>query len=108
MYSHFRISESSSHAVRLAYANEIARYAASGEKIPDEVRERAREMRLVTYATGAVVLENAEQYAEHGLDPSSNMRSVPTIPEPEEYALMAMVCALLALTYLRSRACRHP
>ena len=61
----------------------------------------------MTTATGAVVLENAEQYAEHGLDPSSNTRSVPTIPEPEEYALMAAACALLALTYFRNRAYRR-
>ena len=102
-----RIFESSSHVVRLAYAHEIAGYASSGEKIPDEAREKAREMRLVTPATGAVVLENAEQYAEHGLDPSSNTRSIPTIPEPEEYALMAVVCALLALTYFKNRAYRR-
>ena len=103
-----RIFESSSHVVRLAYAGEIARRAASGEKISDGAREKAREMRIVTPVTGAVVLENADQYAEHGLDPSSDTRSVPTIPEPEEYALMAVVCALLALTYFRGRACRRP
>jgi hypothetical protein len=57
----------------------------------------------VTAGTGAVVLENAEQYARHGLDPDANAKSVPTIPEPEEYALMALACALLAVTYMKRR-----
>ncbi|MDR1482787.1 MAG: hypothetical protein LBI74_09190 [Synergistaceae bacterium] len=102
-----QISEASSLAARLAYAGEIARRAASGRTITDDERERAREMRIVTAATGAVVLENAEQYEIHNLDPSSNTQSVPTIPEPEEYALMAAVCALLALAYLKRRMPRR-
>jgi hypothetical protein len=102
-----RISEASQHIVRLAYAGEIAKNAASGKTITDAEREHAREMRIVTAATGAVVLENAGQYETHNLDPSANRRNVPTIPEPEEYALMAVACALLAVAYLKKRTSRR-
>jgi hypothetical protein len=64
-------------------------------------------MRIVTETTGAVVLENREQFKEHGLDPASDLKSVPTIPEPEEYALMAVASVLLAITFLRHRARRR-
>jgi hypothetical protein len=96
---------SSPHIARLAFAGGIARKAASGAAVTEEETAKAREMRIVTAVTGAVVLENAEQYEDHALDPASGSRNVPTIPEPEEYAIMAVVCLLLAAAYLRRLSC---
>ena len=93
---------------RLAFMGDIARAGVwDMSAMTEGARDTANAMRLVTAVTGAVVLENAEQYARHGLDPSANSRSVPTIPEPEEYALMAVTCALLAVTYVRRRRQRR-
>lgn len=61
--------------------------------------------RIVTPVSGAVVLETKAQYDRHGLDPSSGKDpgSVPAIPEPETWALLAI--ALLALVWvIRRRA----
>jgi hypothetical protein len=103
----FGTTQGSPHIVRLAYAGEIARKVAAGETVTGEEIEQARELRIVTPLTGAVVLESMEQFVRHGLDPSSASQSVPTIPEPEEYALMAVVCALLASAFLKDRASRR-
>jgi hypothetical protein len=103
----FGTVQSSPHIARLAYAGEISRKISSGGAATDGETAKAREMRIVTEATGAVVLENREQFKEHGLDPASDLQSVPTIPEPEEYALMAVVSVLLAITLLKRRARRH-
>jgi hypothetical protein len=105
--AHFRTVQSSPHIARLAYAGEISRKISSGGTATDEETAKAREMRIVTEATGAVVLENRQQFEEHDLDPAFDLKSVPTIPEPEEYALMAVVSVLLAITFLRRRARHH-
>jgi hypothetical protein len=87
------------HVVRLALAGDIARKLRNGARTLDDEMEAARKLRLVTPLTGAVVLETQEQYAEHDLNPASNAENVPTIPEPEEWALFAIVLALLLLLY---------
>lgn len=43
---------------------------------------------------GAVVLETQQQYDQFGLQPV-NKNSVPTIPEPEFYLLLAVVLGVL-------------
>jgi ABC-type branched-subunit amino acid transport system permease subunit len=57
---------------------------------------------LVTPVSGAVVLETSQQYDEAGLRPVEK-GSVPTIPEPEEWMLIATVLVLLACLLLRRR-----
>lgn len=95
------------HAVRLAVARETERRLAgvgggpAGERIRDIVAAALR-LRLVTRATGAVVLENAQQYRESSLDPAADADTVPTIPEPEEWAMLAIV-ALSAVILHRRR-----
>jgi hypothetical protein len=55
----------------------------------------AVDYQLVTPVSGAVVLENARQYQEAGLQPV-DPATVPTIPEPEEWMLIVIVLFILA------------
>ena len=61
----------------------------------------ASEHRLVTPVSGAVVLETQQQYQEAGLSPTSQT-GVPTVPEPEEWALI-ILSALAFLWLMRQR-----
>lgn len=54
----------------------------------------AADYQLVTPVSGAVVLENARQYQEAGLTPVA-AGTVPTVPEPHEWALLILVLAML-------------
>jgi hypothetical protein len=49
---------------------------------------------LVTPVSGAVVLESQQQFAENRLTPASRL-TVPTVPEPHEWALALIACAAL-------------
>ena len=54
---------------------------------------------LVTPLTGAVVLENQQQYAAAGLTPV-DPATVPTVPEPETWLLLfTLMLALLGLAW---------
>jgi hypothetical protein len=101
--------QSSPHIARLAFAEEIERELRDSPNgtVSDESVETALRLRVVTPVTGAVVLENDTQYAEHDLDPAADIESVPTIPEPGEVAVAAVVCTLLLALYLRRR-CASP
>jgi hypothetical protein len=52
----------------------------------------ATEYRLVTPVSGAVVLETKQQYDESRLTPVGQA-TVPTVPEPHEWALLLIACA---------------
>jgi hypothetical protein len=55
--------------------------------------------RLITPVSGAVVLETQQQYDENRLTPVSQA-TVPTVPEPHEWALLLITClAFGALAY---------
>jgi hypothetical protein len=60
----------------------------------------AAKYQLVTPVSGAVVLETNRQYDESRLTPVSQA-TVPTVPEPHEWALALIACA--ALTWLAWR-----
>lgn len=61
---------------------------------------------VVTPVTGAVVLETDAQYERAGLLPPDEDAEVPTIPEPETWALMIAV-ALLLIVAVRGRRRRR-
>jgi hypothetical protein len=54
----------------------------------------ATKYRLVTPVSGAVVLETAQQYDENRLKPVERA-TVPTVPEPHEWAMILIACAAL-------------
>ncbi len=60
----------------------------------------ATRYRLVTPVSGAVVLETKQQYETAQLTPV-DQATVPTLPEPHEWALIIIACA--ALTWLMWR-----
>ena len=91
--------EGSSHLARLWANEEVGRLSA---KHTDEAIKLASSYQLVTSVTGAVVLETQEQYERAGLDPV-NPNSVPTIPEPETWALIMVVGAVLLFVIFRNR-----
>jgi hypothetical protein len=62
----------------------------------------ATEYRLVTPVSGAVVLETKQQYDEASLTPVSQA-TVPTVPEPHEWALLLIACAGLLWWAWRNR-----
>ncbi|HEY6255543.1 MAG TPA: hypothetical protein VIY51_07080 [Xanthobacteraceae bacterium] len=74
----------------------------------DPIRNRAAavalaaEYRLVTPVSAAVVLATQQQYDESRLTPVSQA-TVPTIPEPHEWALALIACAALAWLVWRNR-----
>lgn len=92
------VAEASGHLGRLWAKDRVLELMAK-----DAARHReaavtlASGARLVTPVSGAVVLETKAQYDAHGLTAASPT-SVPTVPEPHEWALMLI--ALLAMTAL--------
>src|SRR5262249_48117490 len=67
-----------------------------------EAAARASRYRLVTPVSGAVVLESQQQYEESRLTPVSQA-TVPTVPEPHEWALIIIACASLTWFAWRNR-----
>ena len=88
----------SSHLARLWAFDEV-------QRTPDAAL--AAKYQLVTAVSGAVVLESQRQYGEAGLNPA-NPGSVPTVPEPEEWMLLAVVSSLLIITLYRRRRAWTP
>lgn len=69
---------------------------------PEEAVRLGVEYQLVTPVTGAVVLETSQQFAQHGLTPA-DAESVPTVPEPEVWALILVSFAVLGFELVRRR-----
>lgn len=91
----------SDHIARLWARDEIlARALADPGGDRGEAIALAATYQLVTPVSGAVVLETARQYAEAGLTPVAG-GTVPTVPEPHEWALL--IIALLSLTWIARR-----
>ncbi len=93
--------QTSDHLARL-YALDEINALAPFENV--EARQKAiriaADYRLVTTVSGAVVLESQAQYKEAGLEPVS-ADTVPTIPEPETWAML--IVAAVVLLYLAFR-----
>ncbi len=95
--------QTSTHLARLWARDEVARMLAFGrENQQDEARKLAVAHQLVTGVSGAVVLERKEQYADAGLNPVEP-GTVPTVPEPETWLMLAMACGLLVVVAMRRR-----
>jgi hypothetical protein len=62
----------------------------------------AVQYRLVTPVSGVVVLESKQQYDASKLTPVTQA-TVPTVPEPHEWALMLVACLALAWLAWRTR-----
>lgn len=93
----------SDHLERLSVAQTIDRLLrrTDDSRAREQALQLAVKRQLVTPVSGAVVLETAEQYADHDLHPVSK-GTVPTIPEPEIWALLlATLLAVLWADYRR-------
>lgn len=87
--------QTSDHLARLWANDQVARILASrDDELNDAAITLAARYQLVTPVTGAVVLENAQQYSASGLTPV-DPGTVPTIPEPEMVALLIVVAIFL-------------
>lgn len=103
--------KTSDHLARLWAADQVQRLLENGDqKADDKARQAATDLalryHLVTPLSGAVVLETARQYEDAGLSPVDK-GSVPTVPEPEEWLLIAAVLVLL-LWMARRRSIARP
>jgi hypothetical protein len=92
----------SQHLVRLWAADHIAANAGPNETARDADVDLARRLNLITFVSGAVVLETAKQYQENGL-PVPSADDVPTVPEPGTWLLLAMLAVIAVWLFLRSR-----
>lgn len=94
----------SDHLVRLwardRIGNILSRGHASARKQAIAVAHRYQ---LVTPVSGAVVLETAQQYRANKLAPVDSS-TVPTVPEPEEWAMIIISLAMLTVLYRRRQA----
>jgi hypothetical protein len=99
-------ARTSEHLARLWANDEVQRLFRSGASPDrDEAIEIAQNYQLVTPVTGAVVLETREQYVAAGLEPVPE-GTVPTIPEPEEWALMVVAIGTIVFVWWRRRGVR--
>lgn len=90
------VKQTSDHLARLWANDEVARLVARRTPADrDAAVALAAEYQLVTPVSGAVVLETDAQYAQSGLEPGGQ-DSIPSIPEPEFYALVLVALAALA------------
>jgi Vault protein inter-alpha-trypsin domain len=90
------LAKGSDHIVRL-WANErvLELMHASPMGNRDAAVALATQYHLVTPISGAVVLETKQQYDESRLTPVGQ-NTVPTVPEPQQWALALIACAALA------------
>lgn len=90
------------HIARLWAAGEAVR--ALGGKPADRTAaiQLARRLNVVTPMSGAVVLATDVEYEQNGLV-APGADEVPTIPEPHEWALLAIVAVMLLLLWRRRR-----
>jgi hypothetical protein len=86
----------SDHIARLWANDRVLDLMRTGGNRADAVA-LATQYRLVTPVSGAVVLQNKQQYEAAQLKPV-DQATVPTVPEPHEWALIIIACA--ALTWL--------
>ena len=87
--------QTSTHLARLWAADEVQSLLETHDDTStDQATELACRYQLVTPVSGAVVLENAAQYAAANLEPVDG-NTVPTIPEPGFYLLAAVVMLVL-------------
>jgi hypothetical protein len=98
------VKQGSSHVVRLWARDELMKLSLSRQ---DADRDRALSLakiyQLVTPISGAVVLETQEQFKAAGLEPVS-ADTVPTVPEPETWMLMAVGFVMILVVVARRRA----
>ncbi|UUZ47868.1 hypothetical protein LP420_33035 [Massilia sp. B-10] len=85
----------SGHLARLWAFDQVRDKAADPAQRAAAV-EMARTYQLVTPVSGAVVLESKAQYDAAGLEPVAP-GSVPTIPEPETWAMLAVALIMLGV-----------
>lgn len=94
------------HVARLWAADEALRRVRADPAARDEAIRFAVAHQVVTPISGAVVLETAKQYDEHGLKPA-DPKTVPVVPEPQTYALMfAAIAGLILWRRWRQRSRR--
>ena len=92
----------SRHVLRLALAHHVNRvWKSQDREARKEAAEFAVKTRIVTPMTGAVVLEQLQQYERHGLEPSANPENIPNIPEPEEWALILVSLSALIIFVIK-------
>jgi len=90
------VTTGSDHIARL-WANERVLELMRAKSNRTDAVALAAQYRLVTPVSGAVVLENKQQYDAARLTPASQatVPTVPTVPEPHEWALIIIACAAL-------------
>jgi hypothetical protein len=91
---------SSTHIARLWGADRLATAAGTQGREREKAIALAHRLNIVTPVSGAVVLETDGEYKRAGLA-VPNAADVPTVPEPETWALIALVAALLLWQYRR-------
>jgi hypothetical protein len=96
-------AQTSTHLARLWAHDEVARLLDAASPARERAIELAAHYQLVTPVTGAVVLETQQQYDEAGLTPVPP-GTVPTIPEPQEWALIGVALLMLWFLYRRRTA----
>lgn len=95
--------ETSDHLVRLWAYGRIRELVAARQPLrTQEATELGCAYHLVTPVTGAVVLESQRQYDQAGLRPV-DPASVPTVPEPETWAMILIALGVFAVMARRRR-----
>lgn len=84
----------SDHIARLWARDRIHQLLLAGGDNRQRAIEIAAAHQLVTAVSGAVVMENARQYADNDLNPV-DPNTVPTIPEPRQWLLALLVMAIM-------------
>lgn len=93
----------SDHIARLWGRDHIlSLMSAHGEASREDAVRIATQQQLVTPVSGAVVLETQQQFAGNGLTPVTKA-SVPTVPEPHEWAMILIASFALMWMAWRQR-----
>jgi hypothetical protein len=92
----------SNEILRLWAADQIARAAGKDGAERDAALALARRFNLITPLSGAVVLETAKDYRDNQL-PEPTATDVPTVPEPESWALIGVAALLMGWQLYRRR-----